>query len=552
MKPLDPRLLTRARAARGYVLLTTVLTVATTACVLATAVLLARSLAPVIQGEGTWADAAPAVAGVAGLVVLRAVLAAAGERFAHRSATRVIAELRAQVLARAAALGPRWLAAHGSEVRTTLTRGLDDLEPYFVRYLPQLLLAAILTPAVLVLMATLDLTAALTVAALLPVIPVFMWLIGVVTQAYARRRLAESERLGAQLLDLLAGLPTLQAFGRALGPAARVRSLAQASRRSTMATLRVAFASSAVLELFASLIVAAVAVGVGLRLVAGSVTLEAGLAVLVLAPEALLPIRQVGAHFHASADGLAAAERVHAVLDADPPARGTASTPGAVQAIGWDAVTVRAGERGYAAPGGLTGRAEAGRITGLTGPNGSGKSTALLALVGALAPDEGQVFVVGPDGVASVAELAPEQWWRQVAWVPQRPVIEPGTVAEYLGLDDPERDPRVAEAAGATGLAEVLTSLPQGWQTRIGQGGWGLSLGQRQRLALTRALLDPAPVLALDEPTAHLDGPAQAELVAVLRHAAAAGRVVVVVAHRPELIAACDALIPVRAEERVP
>ncbi|WP_159622012.1 thiol reductant ABC exporter subunit CydD [Ruania rhizosphaerae] len=551
MKPFDPRLLTRARAARGYMLLTAGLTVATTACVLATAVLLARSLAPVIDGDATWADVAPAVAAVAGLVVLRAVLAAATERFAHRSATRVIAELRAQALNHAATLGPRWLARHGSEVRTTLTRGLDDLEPYFVRYLPQLLLAAILTPAVLILMATLDLTAAVTVVALLPVIPVFMWLIGVVTQTFARRRLEESERLGAQLLDLLAGLPTLQAFGRALGPAERVRSLAQASRRSTMATLRVAFASSAVLELFASLIVAAVAVGVGLRLVTGSVSLEAGLAVLILAPEALLPIRQVGAHFHASADGIAAAERVHAVLDTEPPPDGTGHAPETVHAIRWNAVTVGADDRAYAAPRDLTGRAVAGQVTGLTGPNGAGKSTAMLTLVGALTPDEGEVLVEAPDGVTSVASLSPEQWWQQVAWVPQRPVIEPGTVADYLGVTRPADDSRLAEAASATGWSEVIASLPQGWQTRIGQGGWGLSLGQRQRLALTRALLAPAPVLALDEPTAHLDGLAQEHLIEVLRRAATAGRVVVVVAHRPELIEACDAVIAVRAGERV-
>ncbi|SEE25293.1 thiol reductant ABC exporter subunit CydD [Ruania alba] len=560
MRPFDPRLVGRARAARVYLLLTVVLTAATTACVLGTAVLLAGALAPVITGTATLGEVRGEIAGAAALFVLRALLAGATERFAHRSATRVIAELRAQVLDRAVALGPRWLAARGTATATTLTRGLDALEPYFVRYLPQLLLAAVLTPAVLVLMATLDLLAALTVVGLLPVIPLFMWLIGRVTQSYAQRRLAEQERLGAQLLDLLAGLPTLQAFGRAIGPVARVRELAQASRRSTMATLRVAFLSAAVLELFASLIVAAVAVGVGLRLVFGDVGLEAGLAVLILAPEALLPIRQVGVHFHASADGLAAAERVHAVLDEPLPAAGTQAAPARVTAVSWQDVGVRADDRGHLAPDGLTGTARAGQVTALHGPNGAGKSTAVLALLGALALDRGEVLVHAPDGVRRLDEIAPEQWWSRVSWVPQRPVLEPGTLAEYLGQDVAMNETaeaasasgtQLARAARATGLDSVVSGLPGGWHTRIGQGGVGLSLGQRQRLALTRALLSDAPVLVLDEPTAHLDGVAEAELLQVLRGAATEGRVVIVVAHRETLLAACDAVIEVRGDAQL-
>ncbi|UFU07864.1 thiol reductant ABC exporter subunit CydD [Ruania halotolerans] len=573
MKPFDARLIGRARAARGYLLLTVGLTALTTACVLGTAVLLAGALAPVITGVATLADVWPQIIGAAVLFVGRALLAGVTERFAHRSATRVIAELRAQVLDHAAALGPRWLARHGAHTATTLTRGLDALEPYFVRYLPQLLLAAVLTPAVLVVMATLDLLAAVTVVALLPVIPMFMWLIGRVTQSYARRRLADQERLGAQLLDLLAGLATLQAFGRAIGPGARVRELAQSSRRTTMATLRVAFLSAAVLELFASLIVAAVAVGVGLRLVFGDVGLEAGLAVLILAPEALLPIRQVGVHFHASADGLAAADRVHAVLDEPLPTPGRQPAPVAVTAVSWQGVGVQAADRGYFAPRGLTGLARAGEVTALHGPNGAGKSTAVLTLIGALTPDEGEVRLHTPDGVCAVSALDPQSWWSQVAWVPQRPVLEPGTLAEYLGRPGVRAGTVVAGPAGsgqsrsaatsrravppgdeldraarATGLDRVVAGLPQGWNTRIGQGGVGLSLGERQRLALTRALLAPAPVLVLDEPTAHLDQLAEAQLLEVLRGAAAEGRVVIVVAHRESLLEACDAVIEVRSD----
>ena len=556
MRPLDPRLLRRARAARAYVLLTAALGLLTAGLVVAQALLLAAALAPVVTGAAGWSDVAPWVGALAVVVVLRVLVTGAQERFAHRSATRAVAELREQVVTHAVALGPRWLAgAEAAGVTTLATRGLDALEPYFVRYLPQLLLAVTVTPAALIVVLGLDWVAALTIAATLPLVPLFMVLIGRLTQGYADRRLVVMQRLGHQVLDLLAGLPTLRALGREAGPADRVRELGDAHRRATMGTLRVAFLSGMVLELLTTLSVALVAVGVGFRLVDGGLDLQTGLAVLVLAPEVYLPLRQVGAHFHASADGVAAAEQAFALLEVPVPARGTTPAPDlATTTVRVREVDVLAPDRDVLAPAGLSFDLVPGRVLALAGPNGGGKSTGVAVILGLLTPDGGTVELApaSPGTAASpepltLAAVDPATWWAQVAWVPQRPVLEPGTVQDAV-LQGRDVDPvALSRAAELTGLADVVGSLPQGWATEIGQGGAGLSLGQRQRLALTRALVTDAPLVVLDEPTAHLDSDAEAVVLAAVDALRAAGRTVLLVAHRPALLACADDVVEVRS-----
>lgn len=551
MKPLDPRLLQRATSARRYVLLTAGLGGLTAAAVIAQALLLARVLAPVVLRTADWPDVAPLMGWLALVVAVRAALTWAQERFAHRSATRATAELREQVLARAVVLGPRWIVGHPG-VTTLATRGLDALEPYFVRYLPQLLLAATVTPAALAVVLAHDLIAAATIALTLPLIPVFMVLIGRMTQGYADRRLAAMTRLGTQVLDLLAGLPTLRALGRERGPERQVAELGDAHRKATMGTLRVAFLSGMTLELLTTLSVALVAVGVGFRLVFGDLDLVTGLAVLVLAPEVYLPLRQVGAHFHASADGVAAAEQAFAVLEEPVAEPGTEPAPDLARTtVRLCGVTVAAPDRAHLAPSDLDLDLAPGEVVALAGANGAGKSTAVAVLLGLLTPDGGQVLLDGPDGSVPLAQVDPAGWWSQIAWVPQRPVIEPGTVREAVERGARVDDRRLAAAAELTGLDRVVADLADGWDTRLGQGGTGLSLGQRQRLALTRALLAPAPLVVLDEPTAHLDAGGERVVLEAVRRLRDQGRTVLLVAHRTSLLEVADRTVIVTAEAAV-
>lgn len=578
MRPLDPRLLRQVRAARSYVLLTAALGAASAALVVVQAFAIAHALAPVVVAtspgfDGTLDRAALTtwLAVLAGAAVGRSLVAWAQERFGRRAVTSVVAGLREQVVTHAVALGPRPPAgAAPSDVATLATRGLADLEPYLVRFLSQLLLTALVTPATVLVVLGLDWVSAVIAAATLPLVPFFMWLIGTMTAGTSERRLAAVERLGSQVLDLIAGLPTLRAFGRQVGPGARVRALGEASRRATTGTLRVAFLSGAVLELLTTLCVAIIAVGVGLRLVHGAIELVPALTVLVLAPEIFLPLRRVGAEFHASTDGLAATRRAFALLDL-PVAEGEAHPPARVPVaagatVVLDDVTVRAPGRHVDAPAGLsarvplgTGEAGGGRVVALRGPSGAGKSTVVLLLLGLLRPDSGAVVLepsddtsgAGPGTGVDLAAVAGPGWWEQVAWVPQRPAIGPGTVRDVVtdGRDVPAD--ALDAAARTTGLDAVLADLPAGWDTTVGLDGVGLSVGQRQRVALARALVGAAdrPVVVLDEPTAHLDARGEEAVLDTVRAWRDAGRTVVVVAHRSSLLSVADQVVDVGSRE---
>ncbi|MBX4169658.1 thiol reductant ABC exporter subunit CydD [Rhodococcus sp. DMU2021] len=557
--PVDPRLWRYSAAARGYLVLTVVTSVVDVVMVVVTALMIGRVLAGVITTDarsvGDWTTE---LAILAVAIVVRVAVTWLQSRYAHRSATRVVAELEHEVLDSAANLPPRELDPRRDEIAVVLTRGLDGLKEYLTGYLPALLLAVILTPVTIVVIALHDLTSAVIVVITLPLIPIFMILIGLLTKGKADRTLRAMTTLSSQLLDLLAGLPTLRALGREKGPADRVRELGDEHRATTMSALRVAFLSGTVLEFLATLSVALVAVSIGMRLVYGSMPLEAGITALILAPEAYLPLRTVGSKFHAAEDGMAAADKAFAVLDSVPDAassrrassRRASSRRTSTDTTGTDRVAnceivfdgVSVPGRDGCAPHRLDAICRPGRITAFTGANGAGKSTALLALLGLAEPSEGTVTV---DGRPVAGD---ENWWSQMAWLPQRPVLLPGTLADNLRLTgvDPEAT-ELDDVCAATGFDSVLAELPDGWRTVVGAGGTGLSLGQRQRLALTRTLASPRPVLLLDEPTAHLDEDTEATVLSTLRGLAAAGRTVVVVAHRPTLLAIADEVVTVHA-----
>ncbi|MGP4114963.1 thiol reductant ABC exporter subunit CydD [Streptomyces sp. 4N509B] len=544
-RPVDPRLLRYARATRGFLLASVALGLAGAGLVITQAVLLAEVIARAVTSGADVGELRGPLLGLLAVTVGRAAVAYLTGLAAHRASAAVKSELRLRLLDHASGtLGPAWLTGQRTGELTALaTRGVDALDAYFSRYLPQLGLAAVVPVAVLARILTEDWIAAVTIAVTLPLIPLFMVLIGWATQAQTKRQWRALARLSGHFLDVVTGLTTLKVFGRATAQAEAIRTITGDYRRATLRTLRVAFLSSFALELLATVSVALVAVGVGMRLVHGDLDLATGLVVLILAPEAYLPLRQVGAEFHAAQEGLAAAEEVFDVLDTPPPPRGTEAAPdvrGATIAV--ERLVVRHEGRTADALAATSLTVAPGETLALTGPSGGGKSTLLAALLGFARPAAGRVLVGGRD----LNELDLAGWHRQVAWVPQRPHLVAGTVAENVRLARPEADDDAVAAALVEAAASELDP-----RREVGDGGVGLSAGQRQRVALARAFLADRPLLLLDEPTAALDGATEAAVVAAIRRAAARpGRTVVLVTHRPALLAAADRVFHV--EPRVP
>ncbi|MGB6243853.1 thiol reductant ABC exporter subunit CydD [Gordonia sp. (in: high G+C Gram-positive bacteria)] len=546
--PLDPRLLRASRSARRYVVAAAAFAVGNVIAVVAGAVALAGLLAEIVTEpslrsfDAQWRH----LAVVAIAFAARAAMTYAGDRVGRRAAHQSIDELRIaalDTLTDPARTGPRELLIRREHALTVTLRGLDRLSDYLSGYLPALLSTAIITPLVVAVELWTDWISGVIIVVTLPLIPLFMVLIGLVTRDRTRRKIDAMSRQNAQLVDLMAGLPTLRALGRAQGPAGQVAGLGERLRRSTMSSLRIAFLSGAVLELLATLSVALVAVSIGLRLVFGEMSLYAGVLALILAPEAYLPLRQIGAQFHNAEDGVEAADDVLDIIDAgraDP--RGTSQVTVSGEPVVIDALGV--GGRDGWAPRGLSAVARPGEVTVLTGPNGSGKSTVFACVLALQEPDEGAVRL----GDHDVRDLRPDHYYGQIAWLPQHPAIVPGTVEENLALFGPLDEAAVGPAMRAAAFDEVVADLPDRLRTRLGAGGAGLSAGQRQRLALTRTLASPAPLLLLDEPTAHLDDDTAGRVLDALLERARAGATVLMISHRSAVLAAADHVVDLASE----
>ncbi|TFC84412.1 thiol reductant ABC exporter subunit CydD [Cryobacterium sp. TmT2-59] len=547
MRPLDPRLLRYATAARWFLAAGAVLGLAQTVTVIAFSWLLSQSITLAVAGAQR-SELAGTIGALAGVVVVRAVLVWLLEVAATRGAASVKSQLRRQVLDRLAERGPDWLAGRQSaSVATLVTQGLDALDNYFARYLPQLLLAGIATPLLILVMLWQDLPSGITVIVVLPFIPVFMILIGQATLAVQRQQWDSLHRLSTGFLDLVGGLGTLKIYGRQARQFERVRTITDDYRTRTMKVLRVSFLSGFVLELAASLSVALVAVSIGLRLVDGSLSLGVGLFVLLLAPEAFLPVRQVGAQFHAAADGLAASEEVFALLDegrpdsAPVPAPVSASVPVPSPSpvlpkpggpLRFEQVTIRRGTDATVSD--FSAVFRPGQLAVVVGPSGAGKSTLVAALQG-FVPFEGRISL-------GDRALTPGTGRPQLAWAGQRPGLFQGTIADNLALGDASVDPAAVTTALAwAGAADLAPD------TLLGVAGAGLSGGQSQRVAAARAIYRArthgCSIVVLDEPSSALDAAAETLLAAGLRRLADEGRIVIVVSHRPALRAAADQIV---------
>jgi thiol reductant ABC exporter CydD subunit len=519
-----------------------VLGLAAAVLVLVQATLLARIVARAFEGA-TLASVSRDVVLLALAFAARGVLAWGFDLAGRRAAAAVLSELRLALVKRR--LRDQPIALDGvetGEVAASAVQGVEGLEAYFARYLPQLVLASVVPIIVLAWVATIDLITAGVMLLTLPLVPVFMWLIGRYTEERTRERWQALSQLSGHFLDVVRGLPTLQAFNRSRAQAEVLAKVGEHYRRTTMATLRVGFLSGSVLELAATVGVALVAVTVGVRLDDGSLGLQAGLTVLVLAPELYLPLRQLAGQFHASADGLAVAERMLDLLDAPSAfAGGGRLVPPSPREV---PVRLESVSFAYPSRPGLVLNDFAlellpGETVALVGSSGAGKTTVASLLLRLAEPVSGRVTIGGID----LAECQTELWRRLIAWVPQRPTIFSGTVAENIRLGSDAADERgVRDAAVLAGADRFIRALPAGYETLVGDGGRALSAGERRRIALARAFIRDAPFVILDEPTADLDR-TSADVVAEAIERLRARRTVLLIAHRPELVAHADRVV---------
>ena len=492
------------------------------------------------------------------IVAARAVLAWIVTTTSGSTARRAKSTLRAAIATRVLREDPGSGPADAPELTVLLARGLDGLDGYFTKYLPQLVAAVVVPLVVGLAILGADVTSAIVIGITLPLIPLFMVLIGMATRERERRSWRSLARLAHHYTDLLAGLPTLKVFGRARAQVEGLRRTNDAYRTETVSTLRLAFCSALVLELGSTLAVALVAVGIGLRLLDGGLSLETAFFVLLLAPEVFLPVRAVGIHYHESAAGIAVAERSFEILDAAPvshrPAalRAGGTTPDGddvprpgpepVAPVTFGHVCFTYPERSVRAVDDLTFTLEPGEIVALTGASGSGKSTAVAILLGLIDPDLGSVRVGGRD----VRKLELDTWHRSIAWLAQHPTLLAGTVADNVRLGAPEASDAdvltALEQAGAAGLEPARA---------VGERGEGLSVGERRRIGLARALarleVGGAWLLVVDEPTAGLD-PVTEELVVrrAITGMTAAGtkrRSVLMVTHRASTASSADRVV---------
>lgn len=477
---------------------------------------------------------------LAALFLARAALAYAGETTAFRASSAIKTDLRERLLARLLARGPIHASDETSaEIATTLLEGIEALEPYFSRYMPQMALCVAVPLAILALVFPLDLYSGLILLIAGPLVPVFMVFVGYRAEAINQRQWNKLLRLSSHFLDVLQGLTTLKLFGRARDEIAIAQRITDDYRRTTMQGLRVAFLTSAVLEFFASVAIALVAVLFGARLIHGHFNFYPAFLVLLLAPEYFVPLRGLSVHYHARMSAIAAARRIFELLDAEVPRPGTAILP-KLPSINITCTDLSFSYGGAMVLDRLHADFPSGQITAIVGASGSGKTTLARLLLKFAVPESGTIIL---NSAHDLADIAPEAWWPMLAWVPQNPRLFHGTIAENLRLGRPEATPgELREAARLARALSFIEALPQGFDTPVGDNGAGLSGGQIQRLALARAYLKNPSLLILDEATANLDPASEAEILDAIADLAQ-GRTVIVIAHRLAVAKRADRIL---------
>jgi ATP-binding cassette subfamily C protein CydD len=545
---LDKRLLHQVRIARVALALTVLLGVLGGVVIVLQARLLSATVSRVFMAGNTLNQVLALLAAFAVLSLIRAGLTWGSEITANHVAVRVKLDLRQRLVAHLLALGPAYARDERSgELTNTIVEGVEALDAYFRQYLPQLAMAALVPLTVLLFVFPLDWVSGLVLLFTAPLIPIFMVLIGSTADALTKRQWTSLSRMSAHFFDVLQGLTTLKLLGRSRE---QIRAIAQTSdqfRGATMGVLRVTFLSALVLEMVATISLAVVAVQIGLRLLYGQLSFEQGFFVLLLAPEFYLPLRTLGARFHAGMVGVAAAQRIFSILDfaCVPLARSTISDSGGAREsisrfhIRFEDVSYAYGDGQRPALNGLSFDIAPGEKVALVGPSGAGKSTVAHLLLRFIETDRGAITVDGQ----SLGQFSPAVWREQVAWVPQNPYLFHGSVAENIRLARPGATlSEVIWAARQAHAHEFVEALPRGYDTLVGERGARLSGGEAQRIALARAFLKDAPLLILDEATANLDPEIEDLVQASMAHLLQ-GRTALLIAHRLNTVLRADRIV---------
>ena len=528
MKPLDPRMLRYSRSSRGFLISIVVISLCTSAATILQAYLITKLVVAFFQKHQLFSSHSRDIVLLALIFAIRAVLAFINERISALSSIRIRGELRNTVVRKTLAnngIDSQEIGTSGLAI--LVTKGIGNLDSYFSKFIPQLFIAAIVPIMVGVTIAFQDLRSGFIVLMTVPLIPIFGILIGKFTAAATSKKWQTLNLLSGYFLDLISGLSTLRVYGRHKLQGERLKKVGDDYRKETMKVLRISFLSSLALELVATLSVALLAVTIGLRLVSGSISLETGLFVLIIAPEVYWPIRQVASFFHTAADGLEAINSVFTILEKPEPSGNTKINQ--ILAITWSQLIVSYPNRTELhIP---SGQINAGEIQALIGASGSGKSTLALILLRFIKPTSGEVLVSTDQGSIPLEDIEITNWRAKLSWLPQEPKFPVGTVAQVLRHAKPE--------ASEFELVEVLSKvdldiaqLQNGLRTELGSIRQPLSLGQQRKIALARALLKSSQILILDEPTASVDDVSETTIKKFILEASDRGAGVLLITHR--------------------
>ncbi len=484
------------------------------------------------------------------IIALRALLTWLGEISAKAIAIRVKSDLREKLFAHIVKLGPSFTRAERTgELTAAAVEGIEALDAYFSLYLPQLVLSALVPLSVLIFVFPIDPLSGLILLLTAPLIPVFMILIGKGAEAITKRQYETLSRLSAHFLDSLQGLTTLKQFGQSKAHVRSINEVSEQFSKTTMSVLRVTFLSALVLELIATLSTAIIAVEIGLRLLYYKVEFQQAFFLLILAPEFYIPLRMLGLRFHAGMDGTTAARKIFAILEIKPDIReSNLESPNiTLSNIEFSNLSFTYPDETTPALENITFTLSKGQKIALVGASGAGKSTLANLLLRFSRPSSGQVRVGG----VPLSQIPADAWREKIAWVPQNPFIFNTTIKENIRLANPNADmDSVQDAAKAAHLHEFILSLPDKYETLVGEAGSRLSGGEAQRLALARAYLKDAPILILDEPTSSLDPLTEVALEESTKKLME-GRTVITIAHRLNTIFQADKILVLKSGKLV-